>query len=66
MAGTAWGETCMSDHTDRSPFRKPLTQRQLDRRRFTQGLLASGAFTTIAGLGHPMLAGAQATPDDAK
>ena len=55
----------MSDHTDRSPFRKPLTQRQLDRRRFTQGLLASGAFTTIAGLGHPMLAGAQATPEAA-
>jgi ABC-type oligopeptide transport system substrate-binding subunit len=46
----------------RSPFRKPLTQRQLDRRRFTQGLLASGAFTTIATLGRPMLAGAQATP----
>src|SRR6476469_7479432 len=65
MAGTAWGETCMSDLTDRSPFRKPLTQRQLDRRRFTQGLLASGAFTTIAGLGHPMLAGAQATPEAA-
>jgi ABC-type oligopeptide transport system substrate-binding subunit len=46
----------------RSPFRKPLTKRQLDRRRFTQGLLASGAFTTIAGFGYPMLAGAQATP----
>src|SRR5215211_2739554 len=45
----------------KSPFRTPLTQRQLDRRRFTQGLLASGAYATIATLGHPLGALAQAT-----
>lgn len=39
-----------------------LTEAQLNRRRFMQGLLASGAFATIAGLQRPSAAFAQATP----
>jgi oligopeptide transport system substrate-binding protein len=39
-----------------------LTESQLNRRRFMQGLLASGAVATIAGLQRPAGAFAQATP----
>jgi oligopeptide transport system substrate-binding protein len=39
-----------------------LTEAQLNRRRFMQGLLASGAIATVAGLPHPSGALAQGTP----
>ena len=55
----------MTDHLEQpspSPFRKPLTQLQLNRRRMMQGLAASGAFVAIAKIQHPILAMAQATP----
>jgi oligopeptide transport system substrate-binding protein len=41
---------------------KKLTARQASRRRFMQGLLASGAFATLAGVRGPSRALAQATP----
>jgi oligopeptide transport system substrate-binding protein len=46
-----------------SPFRKPLTAAQLNRRRLMQGLLASGAFATLGGYARPLSALAQATPE---
>jgi len=42
-----------------SPFRKPLTDVQLERRDFMKGLLASGAFLTLAGFSKPLAAMAQ-------
>ena len=41
---------------------KQLTQRQATRRRFMQGLLASGAVAALAGIAGPRAAFAQATP----
>jgi oligopeptide transport system substrate-binding protein len=41
---------------------KQLTERQFNRRRMMQGLLASGAYATLAGVRSPMSALAQATP----
>ena len=46
----------MSDLMDRkSPFRNPLTDIQLERRDFMRGLLASGAFLTLAGYVKPTM-----------
>ena len=46
----------MSDLMDRkSPFRNPLTDIQLERRDFMRGLLASGAFLTLAGYVKPAM-----------
>jgi len=46
-----------------SPFRKPLNERQVNRRRVMQGMLASGAFASVATFGRPAFVGAQATPE---
>jgi ABC-type oligopeptide transport system substrate-binding subunit len=45
-----------------SPFRKPLTAVQLERRDFMKGLLASGAFLTLGGFAGAQSAAAQ-TPE---
>ncbi|MCC6673888.1 MAG: peptide ABC transporter substrate-binding protein [Thermomicrobiales bacterium] len=47
-----------------SPFRKPLTDVQLERRDFMKGLLASGAFLTLAGFSKPLAAMAQTPVTD--
>jgi len=51
------------DELSPSPFRRPLNARQLNRRRLMQGMLASGAYASIATFGRPAIAGAQATPE---
>lgn len=48
----------------KSPFRKPLTAVQLERRDFMKGLLASGAFLTLAGFSKPLAALAQTPESD--
>ncbi|HRA47248.1 MAG TPA: peptide ABC transporter substrate-binding protein, partial [Thermomicrobiales bacterium] len=50
---------------EKTPFCKPLTERQLNRRRMMQGMLASGAFAAIATMDRPALTYAQATPEAA-
>jgi oligopeptide transport system substrate-binding protein len=56
----------MSNHDTERPFLttagRRLTAAQLSRRRFNQGLLASGAIAALAGLGQSRSAFAQATP----
>lgn len=46
----------------KSPFRKPLTAVQLERRDFMKGLFASGAFLTLGGFTRPLTALGQ-TPE---